>query len=563
MGNRERISNFVTKIGKMRKFILSLVILTVALSATATERSAEKMRQAALKTLNRTKAKSVISKKTLEVYSDGMQFSIVSRDDRFPEVLAYGYGNFDIEQAPDNVKWWFDRIQHSMEIAIKENTFRRAIKNYSPIAPLMETKWGQGTPYNNYAPIIGNEKAPTGCVATAMAQMMNYQRYPASASFEGSYTVNGQVHTGIVSTEYSWPYKLAYGYYLPTADAQVANMSYLPSQGNSVARLMQDCGYAVNMDYALEGSGAFTYMAGIAFTEKFGYPQASVKYLMREYYSDEEWMDLLHTELENDSPILYAGSSNRSGGHAFVFHGMDTEGRFFVNWGWQGQFDGYYAFDILNPDGEDFSEGEEMVIGVRSTALPTDIAQSCFATDTPYEFSYDNTTKELTTTFTSFIFNATCYNFTGRWSFVIEDLGNSDNTEYLDLDRFDEEALKPWWGYNAQTLNAELTFDPGSYRIYFATLDKGETNWQYVRTIGGPIYYDMTVTADGVVTIAETPTYTTSNPGATAIREIRQQSTTTSSEVRYYDLQGREVNGTTKGVIIRRQGNETKKVVVK
>lgn len=79
----------------MRKYLLSLALFIVALTATATERTAAKMRQSAIKTLNSAKTKSVLSKSTLEVYSDGTAFSVVSRDDQFPEVLAYGFGNFE------------------------------------------------------------------------------------------------------------------------------------------------------------------------------------------------------------------------------------------------------------------------------------------------------------------------------------------------------------------------------------------------------------------------------------------------------------------------------------
>lgn len=552
----------LTKRTKMRKYLLSLALFTVALTATATERTAAKMRQSAIKTLNSAKTKSVLSKSTLEVYSDGTAFSVVSRDDRFPEVLAYGFGNFNIDQAPANVKWWFDRIQYSMEKAIKENVPRRSARTYDPIAPMMETKWGQGTPYNNYTPMINGERTPAGCVATSMAQMMNYQQYPASASFNCSYTAGSDTYTGSVSTTYLWPYRLAYGAYLPTADAEVATMSYTPLQGNNIAKLIRDCGYAVNMNYNIIGSGAMSDMAGTAFVEKFNYPRESVKYLMRNYFTDEEWMDLLHAELANNSPVLYSGATEKSGGHAFIIHGMDTDGLAFVNWGWQGLFDGYYSIDALNPGGEDFSGQEDMIIGVRPTALPTDVIQSCFVTNTPYEFSYDNMTKELTLKFTDFVFNATCYAFTGRWCLVVEDMGNPRNTEFIDMleEGF---VLDPFWGFDAWSGTDEFIFAPGSYRLYFATLDTNETDWQYIRTIGGAFYYNMTVATDNTVTIAETPTFVASEVDATAIREveIQQQPTDCPSAVRYYDLKGQEVGSDTRGLVIMKQGSTIKKVV--
>lgn len=546
----------------MKKYVLTLALLSIILTVAATERPAARMRQAAGKTLNSVKAKSVLSKPTLEVYSDGTRSSVVSRDDRFPEVLAYGVGSFDIEQAPANVRWWFERIQYSMEKAVREDAPRHAGRAYIPIAPLLETKWGQGDPYNSLTPIVEGERSQTGCVATAMAQMMNYQQYPASASFEGSYNVGNTPYKQSVSTTYSWPYHLAYGAYLPTADAGVLTMSYTPLQARSVAMLMRDCGYAVDMQYSNNGSGAMTYMAGKAFTEMFSYPQESVKYLIRDYFTDDEWMDMLYMELAANSPVLYAGGSDRSGGHAFVLHGVDADGLFYVNWGWQGMFDGYYAIDMLNPDGEDFTDGEEMVIGIRPAVLPTDVAQSCFVTDQPYTFSYDKNAKQLTLRFTASVFNAACQAFGGRLCLVVEDISNPENTEYLDLLE-EGTILDTFWGFNAWNGTVEeCTFEPGSYRIYFATLDVDEVDWQYIRTIGGAFYYDLTVTAGGEVTIANDPTFVTIAPEATPVRDIPQQQPGLSpSVVRYYDLQGREVGATAKGLVIVRQGNSVKKIV--
>ena len=121
-------------------------------------------------------------------------------------------------------------------------------------------------------------------------------------------------------------------------------------------------------------------------------------------------------------------------------------------------------------------------------------------------------------------------------------------------------------GFRAQKVElGKIIFDPdeaGTYRLYLATLEEGETDWQYVRTIGGAIYYEITISADSKMTIAETPTFVTeSASGSTAIHKVRKSTSTSSSSTRYLDLQGREVNGSTKGLVIRRQGNEVKKVM--
>ncbi len=556
----------------MRRFSLLLLFLTVlVLTVSAVERPVSKMRQAALQSLNANRAKCVLDRQTLAVYSDGNRFSIVSRDDRFPSVLAYGNGNFDVSNLPSNVQWWFERVQRSMEQAAKEGTTMRASKTYTPVAPMMETKWGQYSPYNDMAPrLSGDEqdqdspRCPSGCVATAMAQIMNFQQYPEKVEFSGSCYLNGELfdERDIQST-YSWPYLKAYGYYLPdgyTSEEDVELQQYNVLQGKRVATLLRDCGYAIGMSYTESGSGASITAAGIALVNIFGYPDQSVKYYDNFYYTTEEWMNMMAAEMQNGCPILYAGYSE-SGGHAFVFHGMDADGLAYVNWGWDGLYDGYYAVGMLKPSEDDYSYGgETMVIGIRPTALSTDVVQSLFTTDEPYEFTYDADTHMLSITLKQAIYNLTSRDFKGRWCVVIEDVDNPGTIEYTDL--LEEGTVIEWFmGYGAQSFPfAEIDLPSGNYRLYMATLDEGETDWQYVRTVGGAFYYEVTVDADGKLTIAKEPTFiTVTEP--TAIQSVRQQTSDTS--VHYYNLQGHKLNGSAKGLVIRKQGSEVKKVIMK
>ncbi len=339
----------------MKKYLLSLLLLTVTLTLSATERPMAKMRQAAVKTLNANKAKATLSKPTLEVYNDGSSFTIVSRDDRFPEVLAYGVGNFDIETAPANVKWWFEAVQRSMEKAVKENAPRRAATTYTAVAPMMTTKWGQNAPYNNYCPVFEKEKtkAPTGCVATAMAQIMKYWNYPTKGIGSKSYIPTthpeyGTLSASFIGTTYQWS----------SMPNKVTTSSSTTAQ-TAVATLMYHCGVAVSMNYktsAEGGSGAYTILpetyinngyidAATALNKYFGYN--TVGYY-RNSYSDNNWKTILKGELDAGRPILYAGQSSSSG-HAFVCDGYNSSDYFHFNWGWSGNSDNYYLISALNP----------------------------------------------------------------------------------------------------------------------------------------------------------------------------------------------------------------------
>lgn len=564
----------------MRKLFLSFLFLSVSIVVTAAERPASKMRRAALSTLNSVHAECTLSKPTLDVYTDGKHFSIVSRDDRFPEVLAYGMGRFDVDNLPSNVKWWFDMVQLCMESAVKRNAPARASKVYTPIEPLLTTKWGQWTPYNSMCPRKNgdetdqdDERCPSGCVATAMAQIMNYQQYPAGASFEGSCYLYDKEHDArSIQSTYAWPFLDAYRYYYPdgyTSEEDYKVQQYSAVQGKRVATLMRDCGYAIDMNYTLDGSGATSFDAGRAFVEKFQYPKIAVKMWERDYFSTDEWLDLLHWEFQNGTPVLYGGYGTNTGsladmyGHAFILHGMDSNGLVYVNWGWNGAGDGYYAIDLLNPDEESsFSLYQDAVIGIRPTALSTDVVQSMLATDEPYTIKYSSKTSELTLALAASLYNISIYDLNGQVRFTIED--KTDSKTIVEENLLDTgEVLQSYYGWEASDrfLYGTMSFTAGhTYHAYLESKDDSETDWQKVRTIGGAFYYEITCDRDGEVTISDPIFVSKETP--TAIQSV----TTNVGEddvVRYYDMHGRQVDSSTRGLLIRKQGSDVKKIMVK
>ena len=557
----------------MKRTLTTLLVTLTVLMVSAADRTTAQMQEIARQKLASTakhragstadiEVKRVLNKPTLSVFTSEQGFVIVSRDDRFDEVLAYGFGKFETTDIPDGLRWWLDAVQQKMEKDSRMGNISRRTASYTPISPIMITKWGQSEPYNNYCPIFEKEKtkAPVGCVATAMAQIINYNQYPASANFEGSYTIDEKTTKTSVNSTYYFPYQLAYGTYLPDGAATAEYMSYTALKGNRVATLCRDCGYAVNMNYNAGGSGAQTVDAAWALSSCFNYPTEAIKYYYRGFYTEDEWMGIIRKELEKSCPVIYAGASEQSGGHAFIFHGMDSEGLFYVNWGWQGMNDGYYAFNALNPGDDDFNENQQLVTGIRPVAQEGDVVQSLFATGAPYAFGYDKETKDLSLTLNDGVYNYTCYDFVGRWAIVFENLSTGEK-EYGDLLE-DNTKVESFYGFSAQTVTlGQLKFEPsdaGQYHIYMATLDNKETEWQPVRTIGGPIYYNFTVAEDGTATFDDTPIYT-------GIEEIKSVSfkNDVNTPARYFDLQGREVSGDTKGLLIRKQGNEVKKVIVR
>ena len=273
-------------------------------------------------------------------------FVIVSGDDRIPDILAYSErGSLNLEKAPSNVKWILDYYK-KVFLRLKDSpqttwTTKRA--SLAPVSPMITTTWDQGTPYNDLCPIYRNERCLTGCVATALAQVINYNRWPQEMTKSVPSYTSAKLNIempALEPTQFNW-----------------GNMT-----NNDIARLMLYCGQAVQMDYGIDESGASSYMEAVALTSVFGYSQTTHQ-VSRDSYSEEEWETLLYNELAEGRPIIYDGRGS-GGGHAFVLHGYEN-GLFYVNWGWGGAEDGYFRLTGLETNMGDYNSDQSATIGIR------------------------------------------------------------------------------------------------------------------------------------------------------------------------------------------------------
>lgn len=296
-------------------------------------------------------------------------YLILSADDLAYPVLGYSdQGSFNINDIPPQMEWWLGEYSRHMEFAISKGTgevmFRSSRSLGDAISPLVKTKWDQNSPYNRLCPTSNGTPCPTGCVATAMAQVMNYWQYPA----KGSGIVRISLPSGLVgvnmlnlgNTSFDWDnMRLSYA------------GSYTEAEANAVAYLMQACGYASNMSYSPNGSGAISIYAAQALIKNFGY-NMNIEYCSRNHYNSEMWEQIIYNELKSGRPIMYGGQST-SVGHEFVCDGYNGEGYFHFNWGWGGMSDGYFLLDALNPDavgtgggsGGGYNYGQDIIIGVQ------------------------------------------------------------------------------------------------------------------------------------------------------------------------------------------------------
>lgn len=274
-------------------------------------------------------------------------FVIVSGDDRTQSILGYAYtGEINMGQMPCNMKWllsYYDTAIGQLGDDFPQSASTTlSSATYAEIPAIVGTQWGQGDPYNAQCPQHEGERCITGCVATAMAQIMNHNRWPQSATADiPAYTTT------------------THAIAMPALPAKQFNWDNMTA--TAIAELMLYCGQAVKMDYTPAASWAMTNTVPGAMKDIFGYSTAA-NIVQRGSYTDDQWAEMIYRELQEGYPVLYFGQSATDGGHAFIVDGY-ADGKYHINWGWNGYCDGYFTLDKLNPNMEDgFNLGQKMVI---------------------------------------------------------------------------------------------------------------------------------------------------------------------------------------------------------
>lgn len=270
---------------------------------------------------------------------EGEGFAIVAGNDVAAPVIGFSdQGTFDPNNIPPNMANMLAGYQRQINYGIANGLSPRGAINAAtdpkePVAMICQAKWDQDAPYWNMCPTRYGSRCYTGCVATAMAQVMKVYEWPKKGKGYGlgSFSSNSLAHT------YDWANML-----------NVYGSSYTSAQGNAVAQLMVDCGYSVDMSYSTSGSGANTDEVPNAFVNNFSYDKA-IDYIHREQYSETEWNDLMYYQLKNGWPILYGGFASDGGGHQFIADGYKKGGYYHINWGWGGTSDGYFLLSALDP----------------------------------------------------------------------------------------------------------------------------------------------------------------------------------------------------------------------
>ena len=433
-------------------------------------------------------------------------FVIVAGDDCATPILGYSTeGNIESNNIPIQLEELLNAYAEEIQLAVENNDQAsdsiQALWDayYSAPQSLISTSWSQSPYYNIKCPsdpsLSSHGGHPTtGCVATAMGQIMKYWGYPAKGSGNESYNSEyyGTLSANFAITEYDWanmPLKLS--------------SSTSSTQNNAVATLLYHCGVAVHMQYNCDGRGS----SG-AYVIDYGYGRASAEKALKTYFgyastlqgktwtssvSTTTWKSMLKTELDNNRPILYAGHSQSSGGHAFVCDGYDSSDKFHFNWGWSGQANGFFSLTALTPSGYSFSENQQAVIGIK----PKDGSSPAKT----YDLYMNTDLTAVGTTSSSSETNPFTFGNTLSFSAKIENNGTGifNGSFMVGLFTYDDREFIGWskesyhFSLSAgkvtekktYTFDGGIPFIPGKYIAYMYYQDDDETDCKLVKTDEG------------------------------------------------------------------------------
>lgn len=483
------------------------------------------------------------------IFNADHSFVIVGGDDHSPQVLGYSLHNrFEATDLPDNLATWLDG--HAKTRSAEE------VPLHDPVPDLITSHWTQRDPYNTYCPTLNGKTTLTGCVATAMGQVMYYHKWPTGET-------KGIPHytskTNNIEIDSLPPTTFAWHNILPAY-----NSNYTQTQKEAVAHLMRYCSSSVEADYKDGSTAAYNTMPAKALRNYFGYGNG-VRFVSRIYYDDSQWDAMIYNEISHQRPIIYSGQrEDDSGGHEFVVHGYDGNGYYAVNWGWGGNGDGYYLLSGMNPPTSSeprYNLRQAATIGI----TPEDIAETNPANlltiirgafvDAP-SVSKPHETESTTYTCEK--------NANGGFEFryAIRILSQLASEETFDIGFAlckDNEVIE------TTAIRENITLTPGNGMIYWGTrgienLSDGDYAIKtYCRLSGTEEWYKcygcdkwaILIHAEGNTVKLQVADTTTS------IHAITTHTADADEPATYYDLHGRKVNADYKGIVIKRFANGT------
>ncbi len=401
-------------------------------------------------------------------------FVLVATEDCFSkEILGYAdKGTFDIDNLPPNMRWWLGEYDRALEAKKRTSNQRQKVitgtkqkvarAERAEINPLLSCTWGQGEPYNAMCPIYEGTQCVTGCTATAIAQLLYYNKYPETGEGELEYEwkVN-DISQGTLSSNFS---QHIYNY---NAMTDTYDNSSSQESRDAVAQLMYDAGIASQMGYGPYESSAYTHNAAYGLVHYFKYDKSTIP-LSRDYYEDGEWIDMMYESLASFYPIYYTGYQE-AGGHAFVCDGY-RDGYFHFNWGWDGNQNGYFLINNMG-----YNLHQEAMFNLHPAQANSEYTVLMYCEN---DFTFNRVENSHA------IFSGGFYNYSLTTQHLTLGLKvvNSDNSITW-VESYNTDNLDHYYGYKTLTVNLSgFPSTDGEYLVYPAYRDNATGTWYEMRT---------------------------------------------------------------------------------
>jgi hypothetical protein len=534
----------------MKKTLLLLLTLVVSIVATGHPLTADEALQRVAQFMNTRRAGTVFQKPealnlvvtnyhkiqdnaiapSFYVFNvpNGQGYVIAAADDRIPAVLGYSdKGNIDPDNMPENMRAWLKGYSDQMEYLSSHPDAATPQKTVTgeAIEPLLgPIAWNQGSPYNDLCPMDGTVHSLTGCVATAMAQLMYFWKYPkATTDVIPGYTTMDR------------------GFQMPDIPAKTSidweNMlpkykgNETEAQKQAVANLMLLCGTSLQMNYSNSFSGAWGGDVAIALRSYFDYDLAT-SFELHEKYRAVVWNQRVYDELKAGRPVYYDGDSSGSG-HAFVVDGYGGDDYFHVNWGWGGSSNDYFLLSILDPknnsgagatqSADGYSMGQGAIFGMQPNTGVTPTEDPILTTNNWYA---DSLVIYRAKAGENFVFKIG-FNFfndtNNTYTFEIGIGVYSTSGELLGVVPGYSVTLEPGYGFwdpSQITATFKFGYDTDSAELIMKPVCrlKGSEEWREAK---GAEYYFIHAVIDGNTLTLHVPTFgLTGTLAATGKKEI-------------------------------------------
>ncbi len=467
-------------------------------------------------------------------------FVVAAGDDCVPEILGYADKGHVGATMPDNMKAWLDEYDQQMKM--QKTLMAAAANGDSPaaereaIAPMLTTKWGQDNPFNlkcpSYFPLM---HCPTGCVATAMSQILYYNRKSSvdktAADIEGYTTKTNQYQIESVGrgAKIDW-------------DNMLDSYSLLSPQSRkqAVASLMSYCGAALQTDYRQDGASANSADVVQTMVKYFDY-SSEAEYIDRNQFTTEEWEQRIYDELKKGYPVYYKGQKGNYA-HGFVCDGYDGNGYFHINWGWSGESDGFYLLSVLQPEIEITAAGYSLYQKAAVGLIPNGVYARLTLTDLALTGTKSFPTgagKSAEVDMTMTLQN----NFRGGYSFNTA-MGLYKDSELLQV--LPMSSLKDMASGSSKTVRTTLSvpadLNEGTYLLKPMSKQVAQEDWK--QNDGVETWFLTLEVGNGMMSFEK------GDHAATGVAPV-MRANNSSDDGNVYDLSGRRVKTPQRGIFIK------------